>query len=38
VNIEDMPNHGIKLFVEAKIEIEGEEKPAYIGELLTALY
>ena len=25
-------------FVEVKIEIEGEEKPAYVGELLTALY
>jgi len=37
-NAEDMPNNGYKLYVEAKIEVEGEEKPAYIGELLTALY
>lgn len=38
VNVEDMPNNGIKLFVECTIQIEGEEKPAYVGELLTALY
>jgi hypothetical protein len=38
VNVEDMPNNGIKLFVECMIQIEGEEKPAYVGELLTALY
>jgi hypothetical protein len=38
VNVEDMPNNGIKLFVECTIQIEGEEKPAYVGELLTAVY
>lgn len=35
---EEMPNNGIKLIMEAVIEIEGESKPAYVGELLTALY
>ncbi len=38
VNVEDMPNNGNKLFVECTIQIEGEEKPAYVAELLTALY
>ena len=37
-NLEDMPGNGIKLYIEAKMEVEGEEKPAYVGELLTALY
>ena len=37
-NVEDMPGNGIKLYMEAKMEVEGEDKPAYVGELLTALY
>ena len=37
MNVEDMPG-GVKLFLECKIEVEGEEKPAYVGELITALY
>ena len=38
INAEDMPNNGTKLYMECKMELESEEKPAYIGELLTALY
>ena len=38
MNVEDMPQSGVKLFLEAKIEVQGEEKPAYIGELITVLY
>ncbi len=38
LNVEDMPGGGVKLFMECKMELEGEEKPAYIGELITALY
>lgn len=37
MNVEDMPG-GVKLFLECKIEVEGGEKPAYVGELITALY
>ena len=37
-NVEDMPGGGVKLFLDCKIEVEGEEKLAYIGELITALY
>lgn len=35
-NVEDMPG-GVKLFLECKIELEGEEKPACIAELITAI-
>lgn len=38
MNVEDMPQGGVKLFLECKMEIQGEEKPAYIGELITALF
>ncbi len=38
LSAEDMLNNGIKLSVEAIIEIEGNPKPAYVGELLTAIY
>ena len=37
-NVEDMPGGGTKLFLECKMEVEGEAKPAYIGELITALF
>ena len=37
MNVEDMTG-GVKLFLECKIEVEGEQKPAYIGELITALF
>ena len=39
MNVEDMPQGGgVKLFLECKIEVQGEEKPAYVGELITALF
>jgi NADPH2:quinone reductase len=38
IGTEDMTGGGVKLFLECKIEVEGEEKPAYIGELITALF
>ncbi|MBS1979080.1 MAG: Zn-dependent oxidoreductase, partial [Bacteroidetes bacterium] len=36
-NMEDMPGGGCKLFLECRMEIEGEEKPAYVGELISML-
>lgn len=36
--VEDMLGGGTKMVMECIIEAEGEEKPAYIGELITALY
>ncbi len=36
--VEDMAGGGVKLFLECIIEVDGEEKPAYVGELITALY
>jgi len=37
-SVEDMPGGGTKMFLECIIEVEGEEKPAYVGELITALF
>ncbi|MDZ4714565.1 MAG: SDR family NAD(P)-dependent oxidoreductase [Cytophagales bacterium] len=36
--VEEMPGSGTKLFLDCTIEVEGEEKPAYVGELITALF
>ncbi len=36
--VEDMAGGGVKLFLECIIEADGEEKPAYFGELITALF
>lgn len=36
--IEDMPGGGTKMMLECIIEVESEDKPAYVGELITALY
>ena len=36
--VEEMPGNGTKLFLECIMEVEGEEKPAYVGELITALF
>lgn len=36
--VEDMPGGGTKMMLECIIEVEGEDKPAYVGELITALY
>ncbi len=38
LNIEDMPNDGLKLYLECKIELEGDDKPACIAELITAIF
>ncbi len=35
--VEDMPG-GVKLFLECKIELEGEDKPACVAELITAVF
>lgn len=37
-NVEDMPNNGVKLFLECEMELEGEKKPACIAELITAIF
>ncbi len=29
---------GVKIFIDCKMELEGEEKPAYVGELITVVY
>jgi NADPH2:quinone reductase len=36
--VDDMPGGGTKMMLECVIEVEGEEKPAYVGELITALF
>ncbi|MBL7847772.1 MAG: zinc-binding dehydrogenase [Cyclobacteriaceae bacterium] len=36
--VEDMPGGGTKMIMECIMEVEGEEKPAYAGELITALF
>lgn len=36
--VEDMPGGGTKMTLECIMEAEGEEKPAYVGELITALF
>ncbi len=37
-DVEDMPNNGLKLLLECKIELEGEDKPACVAELITAIF
>lgn len=37
-DVEDMPGGGTKMMMECIMEVEGEEKPAYAGELITALF
>lgn len=37
VNVEDASG-GVKIFIECKMEVEGEEKPAYVGEVITVAY
>jgi len=36
--VEEMPGGGTKMTLECLMEAEGEEKPAYVGELVTALF
>lgn len=37
-SVEDMPGGGTRMTLECIMEAEGEEKPAYVGELITALF
>ena len=37
-NVEDMPNGGVKIFLECEMELEGEKKPACIAELISAIF
>ena len=37
-SVSDMPNNGLKMLMEAKIEIEGKSKPACVAELLSIIY
>ena len=37
-NVEEMQGSGVKLFLECWIELEGEEKPACIAELISAIF
>lgn len=37
-NVEDMSGGGTRMTMECIMEVEGEAKPAYVGELITALY
>jgi len=37
-NVEEMPSGGVKLFLDCSIELEGEEKPACIAELISVIY
>jgi len=36
--VEEMPGGGTKMILECVMEAEGEEKPAYVGEIITALF
>lgn len=37
-NVEEMTSGGVKLFLECSIELEGEEKPACVAELISVVY
>ena len=37
-NVEEMASGGVKLFLECSIELEGEEKPACVAELISVVY
>lgn len=37
-SVSEMPNNGLKMLVEATIEIEGKTKPACVAELLSIVY
>jgi NADPH:quinone reductase-like Zn-dependent oxidoreductase/acyl dehydratase len=38
IRVEDMSGGGTRMTLECVMEVEGEEKPAYVGELITALF
>ncbi|HEV7349152.1 MaoC family dehydratase [Telluribacter sp.] len=35
---EEVPNHGLKIIVQCIFELEGQEKPACVAELISVLY
>jgi NADPH:quinone reductase-like Zn-dependent oxidoreductase/acyl dehydratase len=37
-NVEEMPNSNIKLFLHCSIEIKGQEKPAYVAEVISMIF
>jgi len=37
-SVSDMPNNGLKMIVEATIEMEGKERPACVAELISVVY
>ena len=37
-NVEEMPNNGTKLFLNCSIEIKGQEKPAYVAEIISLIF
>lgn len=37
-HVSDMPNNGLKMIVEASIEIEGKNKPACVADLISVVY
>lgn len=37
-NVEELPNGSIKLFLNCSIEIKGQEKPAYVAEIISMIF
>ncbi len=37
-HVEEMPNNGTKLFLNCSIEIKGQEKPAYVAEIISLIF
>jgi NADPH:quinone reductase-like Zn-dependent oxidoreductase/acyl dehydratase len=37
-DVEEMPNGSIKLFLNCSIEIKGQEKPAYVAEVISMIF
>jgi NADPH:quinone reductase-like Zn-dependent oxidoreductase/acyl dehydratase len=37
-NVEEMPNGSVKLFLNCSIEIKGQEKPAYVAEVISMIF
>ena len=36
-NVEEMPNGPVKLFIDCQMELEGNEKPAFVAELISMI-
>jgi NADPH:quinone reductase-like Zn-dependent oxidoreductase/acyl dehydratase len=37
-NVEEMPNGSVKLFLNCSIEIKGQEKPAFVAEVISMIF